>query len=420
MHELAGKGYFIIAFVVLLITIGCFNAACKTDGNSPEKKSPSDKAMTGHDHIGATTAKPRIASLKPYQIDELYQKSTHCGKDIACYHTALLNVAEIHGPKASIELMSVLMEKGHLPKTMDNHDMAHHIGRKTAEHFGINAEALLLCPPSANFGCMHGFFQYALGIASTPAKVAGQICGSLAGNLSAKLRFDCYHGLGHGVMMAQEYNLKTSLSICDAMEIFFAQDGCWQGVFMENVNAGMRNDPRAKSFSVTDPLAPCNQVEERYRHECFINHAGWLMHVFRMDIQKATSACLSAPETYLSICLQSIGLMVTNASWQSNFTQDLHQKKFEAIAWEICTRFPEGHQDQCVLGGIDNILNFDRVDITRARNFCNVVDATYRDICYHRIGLDLRRIVADLMEIPRICAQFEDRFQKQCLRGAQI
>ena len=113
MNKPAEKGFFIAVFVVLSIAMSCFDAACKSSGQNPEKKGSPDEAAAGHDHASATAVESRIASLKSYQIDPLYQKSRgHCGKDTSCYQTALLNIVGIHGPKTSIELMSVLKEQG--------------------------------------------------------------------------------------------------------------------------------------------------------------------------------------------------------------------------------------------------------------------------------------------------------------------
>ena len=45
-------------------------------------------------------------------------------------------------------------------------------------------------------------------------------------------------------------------------------------------------------FKRSDPLAPCDKVADRYKHECFINHSGWLMTVAHDDVRKGTRYCL--------------------------------------------------------------------------------------------------------------------------------
>lgn len=379
---------------------------------------------TDHEHPVATKPlKTKFEAPKAYDVDAVYQTiERDCQGTPSCLSKALVGITEVHGPTASLGVFHLLQDRGRIKTAVDDHHIAHEIGMKTAERFGINGQAFLLCPTSFNYGCQHGFFQYGLGKAGTPEKAAVLICGSLDNSYSAKFKFYCYHGLGHGVMMAKNYDLKEALATCDTLEAAEGPAGCWQGVFMENVNAGMRGDSRPTSFSETDPLAPCNAVTEKYRHECFINHAGWLMKYFRNDLRKAASSCLRAPDAHVSPCLQSIGLMVSNPVWQANFRPagEKDKKRFEEIAWDLCTRFPKNHYDQCVIGAVDNILNFDELDISRAGRFCDAVGNAYKNLCYYRVGISLRNQVTATDMIREKCATFEASFRRECLRGANL
>ncbi|MGH7773181.1 MAG: hypothetical protein ACREQA_13220 [Candidatus Binatia bacterium] len=377
---------------------------------------------TKHEHPAATTgSEVKFQAPQGYDLNSIYQTiAADCSKNPSCFHKTLIRITETYGPAASLESLRRLQENGQISLATDDHHLAHEIGIKTAERFGINGQAFLLCPTSFNYGCQHGFFQYALGKAGSTEKAARAICSSLDHSYSGKFKFYCYHGLGHGVMMARDYDLREALATCDTIGSAFGQEGCWQGVFMENVNAAMRGDQRASTFSKSDPLAPCNGVQEKYRHECFINHAGWLMNFFRNDLTKATSACLQAPNSHTSSCLQSIGLMVTNPAWQPSLSKSSGKKKFEEVAWNLCIKFPKDHQGQCVIGAVDNILNFGELVVLRARNFCNTVNPAYKNLCYRRIGISLRTQTTDPKVVREKCATFEDPFKEECLRGASL
>ena len=124
--------------------------------------------------------------------------------------------------------------------------------------------------------------------------------------------------------MAEGYNVQNSLKDATRCPPRHDKDGCWQGVFMENVNAGMQGRALPGYFKRHDPLSPCDKVGDKYRHECYINHAGWLMVVAKDNIGKGTRYCLKAkPARYKSSCWQSIGLMVTNPVWQATLATDL-------------------------------------------------------------------------------------------------
>ena len=189
---------------------------------------------------------------------------------------------------------------------------------------------------------------------------------------------------------------------------------------MENVTAGMQGKARLDIFSEADPLAPCNKADEKYRWQCYINHAGYLMHIFRNNVSSATAACLDANEKWIGACLQSVGLMATNPVWQRALFADASSMTNEQAAWGICKLFPRGWQNQCVIGGVDNIMNFDEFDVTRAQTFCDLVDVAYRSQCYISIGSSLRNQATDMNIVRAKCGLFDIEMQNVCLRGAGI
>jgi hypothetical protein len=198
-----------------------------------------------------------------------------------------------------------------------------------------------------------------------------------------------------------------------------AKDGCWQGVFMENVNAGMQGRAPVGVFSRKRPLAPCDKVGDRYKHECFINHAGWLMTVAKNDVRKGTRYCLDAKGKFRSSCMQSIGLMVTNPVWQTGLAPDLAGQPPAKIAATLCTRFPAVGQRDCVIAGVDNIANFDQLEVTRQKAFCAAVASAYQEACYLQVGVDILARTQDQAVIKRSCAGLGEK-QRLCLTGAGV
>ncbi|TSC75511.1 MAG: hypothetical protein G01um101430_353 [Parcubacteria group bacterium Gr01-1014_30] len=278
-----------------------------------------------------------------------------------------------------------------------------------------------MCPLEAyNGGCQHGYFEYVLGRTGSETEAADLICSSLDESFSSKFRFYCYHGVGHGVMMAQAYDLEGSLSVCDSFSEKYRIEGCWQGVFMENVNAAMRGQARAGIFSEENPLKPCDKTEDKYRYQCFINHAGWLMKVFKNDIGKASLSCLAAPAAYVNSCLQSLGLMVSNPSWQGQILKRPLDKGTNELAAEICLKFPPAYVDQCVIGAVDNIMNFNELYAQEAAGFCTLVDEKYRHLCYEKIGSNLRNQTNDSLLVARECDILGKPGKDFCLKGAGL
>lgn len=337
---------------------------------------------------------------------------------VSCLTKEILSATQISGPTAGTALLEALQKQGGIPPSEDDHQISHKIGRKTAEVLGMTGEAFVSCPTSYNYGCQHGFFEYALGRSESPKNAAESICESLVNTHSEKYIFYCYHGVGHGVLMATAYDLDKGIATCDSFGTARGRDGCWQGLFMENVNAAMRGEARTGVFSAEDPLAPCNGLEEQYRHECFINHAGWLMNSFGNDVAKGTRACLKAPDPNSEhACVESVGLMVTNPSWQINLAQGMTGTN-EEIAWALCTKFPAEHVGTCVVGGVDNIMNFDELKTDRAVRFCSLVEPELRSTCAERIGLSLKQQTTADEAVVAGCVALPEEMRTNCLRGA--
>ena len=371
---------------------------------------------------------PVLSSLLPdasgYDSILLYERLARiCNEadDVVCFQQRLNEITKTNGPTAALDVLSILHKNGKIGVYVDDHQIAHEIGRKTAQYFGLNAQAFLACTTNFNYGCQHGFFEYVLGRTVSAREAASLICGTLESDsaYSPKFKFYCYHGVGHGVMMAQAYDLMSSLAVCDSLTTSIGKEGCWQGVFMENVNAAMREEAREGVFSESDPLVPCNKIADMYQHECFINHAGWLMKVFNNNVARASTSCLMASTKNISACLQSIGLMVTNPLWQVTLAGDSTENSPMKTSWDLCLQFPKNYRHECVFGAVDNILNFDELDVTRADAFCSTVSLSLQTYCAERIGVSLRSQATDVATVSKKCKSLKDN-QALCLRGAGL
>ena len=330
---------------------------------------------------------------QPYQLEQVYKqiKEACPSNTLSCFQAQLQSITAQHGPRAAIEVFTLLKDRGDIAANVDGHHIAHHIGHQTAMVFGPTAQAFALCPDSYNYGCMHGFFQHALGMGDIADQDAAKICDAVAQDpfQSLKTKLSCYHGLGHGLMIRAGHELHQALGICDSLHTPFAQEGCWQGVFMENMDAAEEGRWQGGQFSLEDPLAPCDQVDAKYQYQCFLNQSAWLMKFYQNDVSKAAQACLKASWSSITPCLETIGILTTNSEWQPQLLKKSGSKGFLENAWDICTRFPRGYVDYCMVAALDNLMNSNTLDIDQAREFCHIVSKGYRAECRARIVANL-------------------------------
>jgi len=354
-------------------------------------------------------------------LHEVYGKEPFsCGAtDAKCIEKYMIKVTDDYGPQASLGILDRLERSHQVNLSVNDHQMAHVVGRDTAKDYGSNFKAFDLCPTTFNYGCSHGFFEYVLARTPNARKAATTICESLNPKTNLLIAgFTCYHGVGHGIMMAQGYDVYKSLKECNTMPQAKDQDGCWQGVFMENVNAGMQGRALPGYFKKSDPLSPCDKVENKYKHECYINLAGWLMVVSRDDIRKGAAYCSKAkPAKYKSSCWQSIGLMVTNPVWQGPLAPDLAGQSQPTIAAALCQRFPVAGRKDCIVAAVDNLANFDQLNVVREHAFCQRIKGALQQDCYARIGLDIGVRTQDQAQIEKSCGALGEN-AKYCLQAA--
>lgn len=358
-----------------------------------------------------------------FELAEVYSESgyTCTARDTACVRRFLIGITSRYGPRASLPILERLQKERRVDLSVNDHDLAHAVGRETAKEFGSNFESFDLCPTIFNYGCPHGFFEYVLARTDTPKEAAASVCETVGSEENRVLisGFSCYHGVGHGVMMAQAYDLHASLATCNTLDTAQAKDGCWQGVFMENVNAAMTNRARKGLFSPKRPLAPCDTIGRQYKHECYINHAGWLVRVAKNDLAKASGYCMKVRGPDRTACMQSLGLMVTNPVWQTPLAPELSGRPQADIAAALCTRFPAPGRADCVIAGVDNLANFDEFEVGRQEDFCGEVAAAHRATCYRQIGVNLRNRTQDQSLIVDRCGRLGPN-RRACLSGAGV
>ena len=107
--------------------------------------------------------------------------------------------------------------------------------------------------------------------------------------------------------------------------------------------------------------------------------------------------------------------MVTNPSWQLPFYGQPKGASFAQIAWDLCSRFPTQLQRDCVLGGVDNLANFDQLDVKRSDAFCALTGRVQKT-CYREIGVNLIRRTTDVAVARARCKELSSHSQ-DCIAG---
>ncbi len=343
----------------------------------------------------------------------------------ACLDKTVIAIVESYGPAESIGVLNVLLAEKTMYGRGDYHDYVHRIGRLTAKKMGLNPDGFFLCPVDYNYGCQHGFFEQALVEEPDAVKAADIVCDETRmDGKPVKFLFYCYHGVGHGVMMAKAYDLDGSLAVCDQFSKESQKAGCQQGVFMEAVVGYMNGTAKREGvFSETDRLAPCNRLEARFRYQCYINMGGYLAAAAGTGegaVERATEPCLKADAAHIHTCLASVGLTATNPGWQPALTPVYEEGQTAKNGASICAHFPQGYEVDCVASGVENLAQFDRGDTTRMVEFCLAVEDAFRTMCFQRIGRSVKDEMPAGTSPEALCAGVPEEYRAYCISGAKM
>ena len=194
------------------------------------------------------------------------------------------------------------------------HVVAHALGRQVLIAQGTIEKAFNECSEECSRGCYHGAvekFFWREGYSKVGdihdlnrEKLKTKIIEACKSAPSGEIEGECWHGVGHGLMLMLDYNLKPALSLCDSYEQEELRKSCYSGVFMENV-LGVGTAKEKKFLKTSDWNFPCNDIEDKYREDCYAYQVIW-MEINGLSPEEVIKECQKAGN-YTLACIGSLG-----------------------------------------------------------------------------------------------------------------
>jgi plastocyanin len=274
----------------------------------------------------------------------------------------------------------VLQESEQGPEVLDCHQEAHQIGRIVYELYGGKALAHgdAACSSGFYHGAMEAFFAQH-GTANFALKVA-DLCSLFNTNFSL---FNCLHGVGHGIMAYENYDLPAALAACNQLVGDWNQRSCYGGVFMENIvqAQGLGAVPGHKTTWVSDdPYFPCTAVEQSYglQYECYMIHTGWMLTLANQDFAKVAQQCAEVPfADTIPICFKSLGRDIAG-----------HTARDTLAITKLCELAPAGdHRNHCLIGALNVVIDYwgPRLE-NQGEEFCAAVETGAQAVCFSTLA----------------------------------
>ncbi len=359
-----------------------------------------------------------------------------------CYLTLLLSLAESDRIPLAMGALSAIADRDRRIMAT-GHDYAHAIGMRGYDSTREFGEQFVRCTVAFQSGCYHGLIQVHLTSGPEVNKEAVEgFCDRIPGlGTNQWLRFQCAHGLGHGLLMAFNHDLPKGLAGCDFLEGGWDREVCYGGAFMENViatdthhmpvraasatasdssddhgdhgdHAAPEPEPAAPAFpriNPADPYYPCSILHEHYLNSCYAMQTSIMLEITDRDWSATARLCDGAPVLYRTTCYQSMG---------TNISGSTVRDATKSIA--LCSLGTEALQPWCYLGVVKNF-----VDVTSNPDdglaFCREVPGEANRLkCHEAVGEELMVLYHDVNQRIPVCDRAAPEGRDACRYGARI
>ena len=295
--------------------------------------------------------------------------------EIAHDDERLRKIVAIAGPSV---VMDRILKESEGGTALDCHQEAHQVGRVSYEVFG--ADVFSKADASCHSGFYHGMMEALLtheGTADLASRVH-TLCNSLDTDFGI---YSCLHGVGHGVMAYENYDLSQALSICERFPDDFSESSCFGGVFMENIitaqGFGAVPGHQTQWVREHDYHFPCSIVADDYQqgYECYQMQTSWMLTLSDFDWARVSYECSRAPKSLQFACFTSFGRDIAGA---------VHRDPQRIL--ELCELAPKDGvaYDGCVYGAVNVVVEFWGPEVQdQGEEFCALVsEAGARERCF--------------------------------------
>lgn len=370
------------------------------------------------------------------------------------------------------EILLATVEKGHVRLAMDalsvlarldgstvrrGHDYAHVVGINAWTPEQEVGRVYDTCTGLYQSGCYHGVVQAFLDVNGTDSATVFKLCNSIQSAVhNMWLRFQCVHGIGHGLVNNLALNLPKALEGCDWLVDAWDAQSCYGGAFMEFIVAGRgqshhphtkrtpgptpaagthdahappaaehsthdtvghdatphEHDATADSFPIrdkTDLLYPCTVLATKYQTACYMMQAGIVIELVGRDFGKIAHACDDAPVSMQPACYQGVGTYVSG-----------YVVRDPAKSIDLCSKGDAKLQAWCYVGVVKNFI-----DVTAnpddGFSFCRrLTDHAYALACFNGVGEEMSVLFPAAEDREKQCAKASRDYIEVCRYGANL
>jgi hypothetical protein len=360
-----------------------------------------------------------------------------------CYEEILLDLVEHDQVRLALGALTLLGERDDYIRRF-GHDFAHVIGINAWKPGKDIGKVYAQCNELFQSGCYHGVIQAVFAYQGTDSASVASLCGGTPEiNASAWLRFQCVHGIGHGLVQTYAMNLPRALHGCDMLGNAWDAQSCYGGAFMEFIVGGRGQShhvhrpaaakpapeehrhsmdgmgppagadsawPPFKVRNPSDLQYPCSALGERYQQACYQMQAGLVAEVTGLDFARIAGACDQAPERWRRWCYQGIGTYV------SGVTVRVPERGIAE-----CSRGDVRYRPWCFVGLVKNYVDV-TAKLDDGLDLCRRVGGSpdIASACYVALGEEAAVLYPSMERRRAECARAPAEYAGACQYGAGL
>jgi len=290
------------------------------------------------------------------------------------------------------------------------HRQAHHLGMFLYAYTGNLTQSLLhadqKCGGAVYHGLMINYFLTQKDPKYTNPRTVNiiEICPENSENPYALERWQCLHGLGHGLTASYDYDVLEAVKRCEEFEIRWEQLSCSKGVFMENVDRYYESGTGA--FNEDDLLFPCNAVAVKYAPACYHYHASYLSARTDSLIDTFKECDKIIPEEFVKYCYYGVGrqesVSIFDEVWRS---------------LTICQTGQSLYQTYCFSGMAMTLVNNRGTD--QGFEFCKILPEQFKAECYDGLGKWTSMLYNNVEGRTKECSKAESQdYFEVCMKAS--
>jgi hypothetical protein len=280
---------------------------------------------------------------------------------------------------------------------------------------------------ACGYGFYHGFTEHL--VQDHPeVEFVMQSCEYLTerlGETMGDIEMTCYHGSGHGLMLAQSERVprekwgsvsaftSTPLSQCDALTRANERDveECKEGIF-NVLNEWMVLKQNGFSYDTRRPFSACVDLPKSALEACYYEMAQKLDGVAEFNPQKLEKIVSNLAHPEFRVMAFSVGVagIVQNVI--------LHEDGITKIL-ALCSKLPEDLNTSCIRSVVNGLFEHGepQEEYKRAISMCSsdpsISGPSSQDTCFNAVALRLARFYPS-ERVRRICTEFPEEYRAMC------